>query len=88
MVAIPWSLIWEQAGTALLIITYLAYELRYGRGAHVLDQLDGIIAVVIAIARENPNIDEDRVAERLNGDAPADYQIVERERPDHDDHVS
>jgi len=80
MVAIPWTIVLEQAGTALLIIAYLVYELRWGRGAHLMDQMDGIIKVVIAIARENDNIDEERVADRLNGDAPADYQILYQDR--------
>jgi hypothetical protein len=64
----------ENVATAVLIIGYLAYELRWGRGKTLIDQMNGIVAVVIAIAEVNPQIDEDAVRSRLNGDLPADFR--------------
>jgi hypothetical protein len=67
----------ENVATAVLIIGYLAYELRWGRGKTLIDQMNGIVAVVIAIAEVNPDIDEDAVRNRLNGDLPADFRESE-----------
>ena len=74
MVGVPWSFLLENLATAVLIIGYLAYELRWGRGATIMSRVDAMITVIVAIARENPNIDEDQVAHELNGDAPSQFQ--------------
>ncbi|MDT3434703.1 hypothetical protein [Haloarcula sp. 1CSR25-25] len=68
------SFLIENVLVALLIIIYLAYEIRLGRGQALASKLNGLVEVTVAIARENPNIDEERVADRLNGDAPSQFQ--------------
>lgn len=73
----PWDLAdlaVENLASAAVIVTYLVYEIRFGRGSKWGSQLEGLVAVVIALAEENPDIDEEAVVERFNGDRPDEYK--------------
>lgn len=75
--AFPWDLAdlaIENLASGVLIVTYLGYEVRFGRGRKWSNQLEGLVAVVIALAEENPQINEDAVVDRFNGDRPAEYK--------------
>ena len=71
----------QNAGTAILIIAYLAYEIRIGRLQTLADKLDEVIIAVIALAQETDDIDEDKVADRLNGSSPDDLRIDSDDDP-------
>jgi len=69
------SFLVENASTAVLVILYLFYEIHYGRLERVADKVDEVIVAVIALAQENDDIDEDEVADRLNGSSPDDLRL-------------
>lgn len=75
--AVPWSFFWENVLTALLIIAYIALELRMGRGKQLTEQIGSLIAIVIAMAEENPEMDEDAVRSEFNGHTPDSYKTKE-----------
>lgn len=58
---------------AFIVIFYLHYQLLWGRLAAYLDKLDGIVAIVIALAEEVDNVDEEAVAGRFNGTDSSEY---------------
>ena len=62
----------ENALTATIIVLYLAYEIHYGRLNSLAAKVDEVIYAVIALARASDDVDEDQVAERLNGHTPDD----------------
>lgn len=68
------SFLIENVLVALLIILYLGYEIHWGRGKALTNKIEGLIEVVVAIAQENPEIDEQDVADRLNGNAPSQFK--------------
>lgn len=66
--AVPWDLVLQNPLlAAVLIIGYLHYSMRFGAMATYFDTLDGLVAVVIAIAEEVDGVNEDTVHERFNG---------------------
>ena len=65
----------ENALTAIIIVLYLAYEIHYGRLQRVANKVDEVIIAVIALAQENDDIDDDKVADRLNGSSPEDLRL-------------
>ena len=65
---------------AIVVVGYLAYEIRVGRLETLAAKMDEVIIAVVALAQETERVDEDKVAERLNGHSPDDLRI------DHDDH--
>lgn len=69
------SFLLEHATTAVLVILYLFYEIHHGRLERVADKVDEVIIAVIALAQENDDIDEDEVADRLNGSSPDDLRL-------------
>lgn len=74
----------DNALPALMVTLYLAYEIHFGRLDDLAGKIDALIDAVVALARESPAIDEDKVAERLNGDSPDDLIVPENERDDGD----
>lgn len=83
---IPWMLNHPEAGW-VVVLAYLAYELRGSRGA--LYQLDkkitSAIIVIRALARTDEKMDEDAVDEYLveNGMEPGDF--IQNGTPDQTD---
>lgn len=73
------SFLVEQLGTGVMVVTYLWYEIHYGRLSSLARKLDEVIFAVIALARASPGVDEEAVADRLNGHTP-DHLISEMER--------
>jgi len=76
------SFLVENVGIALLIIAYLWYEIHHGRGDEYFSQLgdvaakvDETIIAVVALSHEIEDIDEDKVADRLNGHSPDDFRL-------------
>ncbi|EMA17197.1 hypothetical protein [Haloarcula amylolytica] len=69
------SFLVENASAAVLVILYLFYEIHHGRLERVADKVDEVIIAVIALAQENDDIDEDEVADRLNGSSPDDLRL-------------
>lgn len=65
----------DNALPAVIVAGYLAYEIRWGRLSTLANKLDEIIIAVVALAKENDDIDEDAVADRLNGSSPDDLRI-------------
>jgi hypothetical protein len=65
----------ENAMTAVIVVVYLFYEIHYGRLQRVANKVDEVIIAVIALAQENDDIDEDKVADRLNGSSPDDLRL-------------
>jgi|GEM_PF-4500620 len=74
-VMVSLSFLVENASTAVLVILYLFYEIHHGRLERVADKVDEVIVAVIALAQENDDIDEDEVADRLNGSSPDDLRL-------------
>lgn len=72
----------QNAVPAVLIIAYLYYEVHWGKGAQIEDHVEGVVTVVIALAEENPNINEENVADRFNGDRPSQFKDDEEYRSD------
>lgn len=70
---LPPAIVIENMLTAVIIVAYLFYEVRFGRGARFSHKLEGLIEVTVALARENPDIDDEAVADRLNGDTPSQF---------------
>lgn len=65
----------ENAMTAVIVVLYLFYEIHFGRLQVVAKKVDEVIIAVIALAQENDDIDEDEVADRLNGSSPDDLRL-------------
>lgn len=65
----------ENAMTAVIVVVYLFYEIHYGRLQRVASKVDEVIIAVIALAQENDDIDEEEVANRLNGTSPEDLRL-------------
>lgn len=74
-VMVSLSFLVENASAAVLVILYLFYEIHHGRLERVADKVDEVIIAVIALAQENDDIDEDEVADRLNGSSPDDLRL-------------
>lgn len=62
----------ENGLTALLLTLYLFYEIHYGRLNRLAAKIDEVVYAVIALARASEDVDEEQVAERLNGHTPDD----------------
>ncbi|GGO01729.1 hypothetical protein [Haloarcula pellucida] len=69
------SFLVENAMTAVIVVVYLFYEIHYGRLERVAKKVDEVIIAVIALAQENESIDEQKVADRLNGSSPDDLRL-------------
>ncbi|MFW6435661.1 MAG: hypothetical protein ACOCY1_04700 [Halovenus sp.] len=78
------SFLIEQGSTATLIIVYLWYEIHHGRLDDYAHKLDETIYAVIALAREVEDVDEQAVADRLNGHSPDDLINNTEESHDHE----
>jgi hypothetical protein len=76
------SFLAENIGIALPVIAYLWYEVHHGRGEEYFSQIDSVAAkvdetiiAVVALSHEIEDIDEDKVADRLNGHSPDDFRL-------------
>jgi len=65
----------QNLAPAVAIVAYLAYEIRYGRLETLAAKMDELIIAVVALAQETEDIDEDKVADRLNGHTPDDLRM-------------
>lgn len=69
---------------ALLIIAYLAYELRFGRGKMFMDRLDSVTLVLLAVVEEMEEVDTKLAYRTLNEENPDRFK-VERMKKDDDE---
>jgi hypothetical protein len=69
------SFLVEHATAGLIVVAYLAYEIHWGRLSDLAAKIDEVIVAVIALARETAGVDEEAVAERLNGHTPRDLLV-------------
>jgi hypothetical protein len=60
----------ENALTAIIIVVYIFYEIHFGRIGRSMDKVESIIIAVIALARETPGVDDEKVEDLLNGSTP------------------
>ena len=63
---------------AVLIIAYLAYELRMGRGKQFMRRLDNVTLVLLAVVEEMDDVDTAKARERLERESPDDVKNIER----------
>lgn len=73
--AISLTFLVQQSLTGVIVVAYLAYEIRWGRGQVAFDQLNGVTIVLLAVVEELDGVDENRAKDRLNGEQPDDYIV-------------
>jgi hypothetical protein len=66
---------------ALGVVVYVWWETRHGKLRSLRQQVSAVGTVVIALARDHPDIDDDRVEQALveNGTEPQDFRHSEPE---------
>lgn len=69
---LPINFVIENSLTALIVVAYIYYEVHWGRFANFQERMEGVVDAVVALAREHDDIDEEKVANRVNGDSPED----------------
>jgi hypothetical protein len=69
------SFVAQNAGVALPVIVYLYYEIHHGRVDDLSSKVDETIIATVALSQEIEDIDEDAVADRLNGHSPDDFRL-------------
>lgn len=76
MVAFPSisiGVILEQSITALIVISYLAYEIRWGRVNGLVERIESLSNAVVALARVEGRIKTHMVSEDIKDRSPGDY---------------
>lgn len=68
------ELIIKNSLQAILIILYLAYELRLGRGKRFMDRLDNVSLVLLAVVEELDGVDTKKAYRRLGRDSAGYYK--------------
>lgn len=71
MFGVSLSLLLENSITAIIIVIYLGYSMRWGKLGSIRRRIEGLADAVMALAIEHENIDEKSVAERVNGNMPS-----------------
>jgi len=69
----------ENALTAIVLVGYLFYEIHHGRLEVLASKVDEVIIAVIALAQENDHVDEEEIADRLNGHSPEDLRLDQQD---------
>lgn len=83
MAGISLAYLVENVLTAIIVISYLAYEIRWGRVSRMVDRLDGVIDVVMLLVYDSDFVDEESAEEHMNGNSI--YDLIESDYIDKED---
>ena len=80
MLGISLAFLVQNSLTAVIVVVYLFYEIHYGRLSALTHKINAMIIAIIALAKANERVDEEKVIESLNGSTPED--LLKKSFPD------